>query len=515
MAGWSLAARGGDMSDWGSGYITDSAYVHDFCRVQTPPMLALAALAGGVESVGGAGEPLSYCDLGCGQGYTANIVAAANPAARVFGYDFNPGHIANARALASEAGLANVQFREASFAELAGEGAPQSFDMIALHGIFSWISTDNRRSLVALIGQWLKPGGLLYISYDCMPGWAGVAPLRRILARSFAPRPGLSSPAALERALSYSDALRAADSRFHRMFPNVEAQLERLKNTPRAYLSHELLTREWEAFCFGQVADALAEAKLVYIGSAHLTDGVDRVNFTAPQLEFLAGIDDPVLAEETRDMLLSRQFRRDIFVKGRPASNPARLRERWLDTRFVLTAPEADFDMCFDTALGKMQLRSEIHGPLIESLRKGPVTLREMLKFSPESAAHWTSLVDAIKILVGRGDVQPALPFAGEAARAESVRAFNGAVLARATESGELTHLASPVTASGVAVDRLAQLYLLARRRGLGDPAKIVTKLLEGAAPEGEGDTAGASAAEQVGRIENKVAPLLARLGIE
>jgi hypothetical protein len=71
------------MSDWGSGYITDSAYVHDFCRVQTPPTLALAALAGGVESVGGAGGPLSYCDLGCGQGYTANIVAGANPAARV------------------------------------------------------------------------------------------------------------------------------------------------------------------------------------------------------------------------------------------------------------------------------------------------------------------------------------------------------------------------------------------------------------------------------------------------
>ena len=39
------------MADWGSGYVTDTAYVHDFCRVQTPPMLALAALSGGVEAL--------------------------------------------------------------------------------------------------------------------------------------------------------------------------------------------------------------------------------------------------------------------------------------------------------------------------------------------------------------------------------------------------------------------------------------------------------------------------------
>ncbi|MGA8900271.1 MAG: class I SAM-dependent methyltransferase, partial [Bradyrhizobium sp.] len=78
------------MTDWGGGYVTDTAYVHDFCRVQTPAMVALAALAGDVAAPGSLGEPLVYADLGCGQGYTTNLVAAANPAARVYGFDFNP-----------------------------------------------------------------------------------------------------------------------------------------------------------------------------------------------------------------------------------------------------------------------------------------------------------------------------------------------------------------------------------------------------------------------------------------
>jgi SAM-dependent methyltransferase len=508
------------MAGWGSGYVVDTAYVHDFCRVQVPPMLSFAALAGGVEAPGAAGEALAYCDLGCGQGYTANLIAAANPAAQVLGIDFNPSHIANARALATAARLSNVDFREASFEEIAADPTMPPFDLMAMHGVFGWVSARNRQALVELIGRCLKPGGLLYVSYDCMPGWAGVAPLRRIMARSFASRAGSPSPAALERAIAYSDSLRAADARFHRMFPNVEAQIERLKSTPRAYLAHELLTRDWEAFSFGQVADALAEAKLTYVGSAYLTDGVDRVNFTEAQQAMLAGLDDPILREETRDMLLARQFRRDVFAKGIPDTSQRRIRARWLDTRFAMTSMQKDFDMTFDTPIGKLQLRPDVHAPLIERLRKGPVTLREAIDGLPQPAANWGSIADAIKVLVGRGDLQPALPAGGDAARAASVRAFNAAVLERAMDRAEFGYLASPVTGGAVRVDRVAQLYLFARQRGMADPAQMLATLAQDGPPTGGGtapsaETARAFAQSETARIEADVLPVLEKLGID
>jgi SAM-dependent methyltransferase len=488
--------------------------------VQVPPMLSFAALAGGVEAPGAAGEALAYCDLGCGQGYTANLIAAANPAAQVLGIDFNPSHIANARALATAARLSNVDFREASFEEIAADPTMPPFDLMAMHGVFGWVSARNRQALVELIGRCLKPGGLLYVSYDCMPGWAGVAPLRRIMARSFASRAGSPSPAALERAIAYSDSLRAADARFHRMFPNVEAQIERLKSTPRAYLAHELLTRDWEAFSFGQVADALAEAKLTYVGSAYLTDGVDRVNFTEAQQAMLAGLDDPILREETRDMLLARQFRRDVFAKGIPDTSQRRIRARWLDTRFAMTSMQKDFDMTFDTPIGKLQLRPDVHAPLIERLRKGPVTLREAIEGLPQPAANWGSIADAIKVLVGRGDLQPALPAGGDAARAASVRAFNAAVLERAMDRAEFGYLASPVTGGAVRVDRVAQLYLLARQRGVADPAQMLATLAQDGPPTGGGtapsaETGRAVAQSETARIEADVLPVLEKLGID
>jgi SAM-dependent methyltransferase len=498
------------MAEWGAGYITDKAYVHDFCRVQTPPMMALAALSGGVLAPGGAGEKLSYCDLGCGQGYTANLIAAANSEAQVLGVDFNPSHVANARVLAKAAALSNVTFREASFQELLADPEVPHFDIMAMHGVLGWVSVENRRALVALIASRLKPGGLLYVSYDCMPGWAAMAPLRRIMARSFAPRADLPSPVAIERAIAYADALHDTGARFHSLFPNVRAQLERLKKMPRAYLPHELLTRDWEAFCFGDVAAQLAEAKLSYVASAYLTDGVNRVNFNEAQQKLLSTIDDAILKEETKDMLLGRQFRRDVFAKGLSPANPARLRDAWLDTRFVMTCPESGPDLNFDTAVGRLQLRADVHGTLIDLLREGPIILRDVLARSPEqSAAKFASIMDVLKMLVGRGDLQPALPAGGDAGRTPSTRTFNAAVLSLAVESGEFRYLASPVTGGGVAVDRLSQLYLLSRMKGNADPVEILRRV----APD-SAESAEEFAQKEHARIETDVMPMLNKLGI-
>src|SRR5260221_12209003 len=204
------------MSEWGSGYVTDTAYVHDFCRVQTPAILSFAALAKSVAAPGLDGEPLTYCDLGCGQGFTANLVAAANPAAEVFAADFNPTHIAGARALAAAAGLSNIAFREADFEELLDDSSLPSFDIICLHGVYSWISERHRQTIVAFIRRRLNPGGLVYISYDAMPGWAGIAPLRRVLVQHAASSGALSEIAS-DHALAFADKLKELDAHFYRI----------------------------------------------------------------------------------------------------------------------------------------------------------------------------------------------------------------------------------------------------------------------------------------------------------
>src|SRR5258708_23502648 len=508
------------MSEWGSGYVTDTAYVHDLCRVQTPAILSFAALAKSVAAPGLDGEPLTYCDLGCGQGFTANLVAAANPAAEVFAADFNPTHIAGARALAAAAGLSNSAFREADFEERLDASSLTSFDIICLHGVYSWLGDRQRPEIVALIRRRLNPGGVVYISYDAMPGWAGIAPLRRVLVQHAASSGALSEIAS-DHALAFADKLKELDAHFYRMYPHVSAQMDRLKKLPRSYLAHELLTRNWQAFSFVDVAAELADAKLTYLASAHLIDHVDRVNFTESQQSFLAKITDPLLGETTRDMIIGRQFRRDIFVKGvmRLPSLPAR--ERWLRTRFVLSVPADEVQMTFDTALGTPQLRPDIYKPVIEVLNEGPMTLRELMERPAVSRLEWVSLTDAIKVLVGRGDLHPALPADNQAKREAMTTAFNNAVLARAKESTELGYRASPVTGGGVRADRLTQLYLLARVQDGANSTDLMAKtaMMSGHSIEKDGkklepEEMAAALAAHATQIEQHMVPLLNRLGI-
>src|SRR5262249_28004125 len=355
------------------------------CRVQTPAILSIAALSKGIAAPGGRGELVAYCDLGCGQGFTANLIAAANPQANVFAADFNPTHIAGARRLAEAARLENVQFREAGFDELVHDSGVPDFDVMCLHGVYSWISPANRQAIVALVRRRLKSGGLFYISYDAMPGWAGIAPLRRVLVQQYASSGHASSETGLARALAFADQLKELGAQFYRVYPHVSAQLDRLRQLPRSYLAHELLTRNWQAFSFADVAIDLAEAKLTYVGSAHLTDRVDRVNFTEEQQGFLAQLADPLLNETTRDMIVNRQFRRDIFIKGAAPLTASAARERWLDTRFALTTPAAEIDLTFETALGKLQVRPDMYKPIIEILDRAPLSLREL---TPSPAPH-------------------------------------------------------------------------------------------------------------------------------
>src|SRR3954465_14971379 len=104
-----------------AGYVADVPYTAGFYREMAPSHLAFAALVAGY-SPERAWHPRRVLELGFGQGFGLALLAAANPDVAFEGCDFNAEHVANARALAEEAGLANVAVSQASFEELAGNG---------------------------------------------------------------------------------------------------------------------------------------------------------------------------------------------------------------------------------------------------------------------------------------------------------------------------------------------------------------------------------------------------------
>ena len=453
------------MSSWSLGYRTDIDYTYGFYRELTPAMLSFAALLGGVRST--LSGPFTYCELGCGKGFSTNLFAAANPDATFYATDFNPGHTAEARALAAESKLCNAHFFDAGFEEFAGHELPQ-FDAIVAHGVLSWIGDEARRALIRFIGRKLKIGGIVYVSYNALPGSAAMAPIRDLLMGHAA---GAQDPIErrIERALDFAQKLKAAGALHFHHNPAAANRLERLRTQSPKYIAHEYLNADWKLFHHGDMVRELSEAKLSFVASGYILDHAIGANLTPPQREVVTAIQDPVLREMARDYCVNQQFRRDVFVKGPLAHDLHQQAQRIADQRFVLSTPTATgTETTIKSAAGEVKLKEEMYRPILEALEQ-PRTMRELMAMPAGKLQPHGRLREMLTLMVGAGYVQPCPEAPGDSARAVGTASFNLAVAERAARTGELQYFASPVTAGGHPVDRMSQLFQLGVWNGQTD----------------------------------------------
>lgn len=450
------------MSNWSSGYVTEVDYTHGFYKALTPNLLSLFALLRGTQAPGGDLEPRNYCELGCGQGYTTNVLAAANPHIQFYATDFNPNHIAGAQDLARSAKLENVHFSDDSFGEYLRRKDLPDFDFIVLHGIYSWISAEARHDIVRFISKKLKPGGVVYISYNCMPGWASIMPLRHLLVEH-AKTQGASRPLLprISASLDFAESLNRLEASYFKSHPSLAPRLERMRKLSPNYLAHEYFNSDLTAFYFTDVVSELAEAKLTWVGPASGTMGMDNIHLTPEQREILAGIDDILFRETVRDHIIDQSFRRDIFVKGAVQLSRQAIKDRWLDTRFALTNGER-FSQDIRGSRYTLRLDPALCKHLETALKSGPRFLHEIMNIPDIKPFGLEKIVQILVYLTEQGACSPCLPEEGLEERKLQTGLFNKAVAERARHNGILDTLASPVLGGGLHCDRLNQLVWLA-----------------------------------------------------
>ena len=145
------------MNSWNEGYFTDSTYTFGYYRDINPTWQKFCLLANGFTA-DESDENSAHCELGYGQGVSANIHAAATQG-KYFGTDFNPSHAAHANELGKTSNF-GAKFFDDSFEEMLHRDDLPKFDSISLHDIWSWISAENQNHIVEFAKKFLKPGGI-------------------------------------------------------------------------------------------------------------------------------------------------------------------------------------------------------------------------------------------------------------------------------------------------------------------------------------------------------------------
>lgn len=298
----------------GAGYVTDIAYPETFFRELSPVWLNYVAALGQVPPRD-LEQPFTYLELGCGLGSSAITHAAAFPKGRFHACDINRAHIAHARERAATLGVHNIELETCAFEELLREPRP-AFDFIVAHGVYSWVAADQRRIIRRLVRETLKPGGLLYLSYNSLPGWASEMPLRKLLVE-LAAGEAAGTTARTERALRSLQCIGNGRLKFMDANPTCAAAIAAYSRAPTPYVAHEFLNETWEPFYGVDVADQMQDAGVSYVGSATLADNHAALLVDESTLERIGHLPAERQRRIALDFATNQQFRRDVF--WRPA----------------------------------------------------------------------------------------------------------------------------------------------------------------------------------------------------
>lgn len=460
------------MSGWGGGYVTDITYMLGWYRQQSPTIIALAALLGGVASdLPGPDDPVHYLELGCGQGYGAMLLAASNPTWRVTAVDFNPAHIAAAREWAAAGGLTNVTFLEADFATLAEDPAGREMpqvDYVSLHGVWSWIPKPAQAGIVRLLRDKLRPGGAVHVSYNALPAWGSALGMARLL-RTAGKQLAWRSDRQAEEGLKLVRDLHAAEALQLRRSTMVQGVINRLDSLPTTYLAHEYMNENWDPCYHADVAAALSDAKLEWVASGNLTENFPDLTLTPEHRAIIQRFDDPLLRELIKDMCLDRTLRHDVFVRGArrisAGARDATLRQIHLG----LNVPPADIPLEADLPAGRAQLSSGFYLPIATALSRGPRRVGDLLEM-PDVDGKRDNPAELVGIMVGLDFSEPILRPAAEAGAA-ALR-FNRATVHRLLRNEPLGR---PLAAAS-------------QRVGMGVPSTLLDLLVLDRTLDGHGE---------------------------
>lgn len=467
-------------SNWSQGYVTEVLYTEHFFRELSPAWLNYVAILNGCQPRA-LTDGFTYLELGCGLGHSVGLLAGAYPQGRFYGVDFNPAHIDSARRFVAAAGIGNVDFLERSFNELTAQDVPEC-DFIVLHGVYAWVGAEVRAGIRRVIRERLKPGGLVYVSYNCLPGWAADAPLQKLVLETARHLPG-DATQRTQAALRSIEELVGAKFSFFGSNPAAGKLAAKMADRNANYLAHEFLNEHWTPFYSSDVADELADAKLSYAGSATLAEnhlellGSDQLQAQVRKQP------NQRLKQLFQDLAINQRFRRDIFVRGHAQLGRAGIQRNMEGVVFGAIRDLAGVSNVAKVARGEVKFDEKGFAALKDALAGGTWTLAELRQEVARRKVPQLDVERTLNLMAATGIVVPcavaqrprAIPAAPKQVNVPSEA--NRALIRRMADNLAAGNAVSTAAGTGLAIDPIYALIITLLQQPWKTPEEAKARL--------------------------------------
>ncbi len=468
-------------SNWSQGYVTEVLYTEHFFRELSPTWLNYVAVINGCYPRP-LNEGFTYLELGCGLGHSVGLLAGAFPQGRFYGVDFNPAHIDSARRFVAAAGIGNVEFIERGFNDLTASDVPEC-DFIVLHGVYAWVSADVRAGIQRIIRERLKPGGLVYNSYNCLPGWASDSPLQKLVLETARHLPG-DATQRTQGALKAVEELVGAKFSFFTGNPAAGKLAAKMADRNANYLAHEFLNEHWTPFYSSDVADEMANGKLTFAGSATLAEnhlellGSDQLQAQVRKQP------TPRLKQLFQDLAVNQRFRRDIFVRGHAQLGRAAIQRNMEGLAFGAVRDLTNVTNVAKVARGEVKFDEKGFAALKEAFAKGTWSVAELRQDLARLKAGQLDLERTLNLMAATGNIVPcaaahrprAIP--AEPRQVKVLSETNRVLIKRMADNLLAGNAVSTAAGSAIGVDPIYAVLIMLLQQSWKSPEEAKARLV-------------------------------------
>ena len=277
----------------------------------------LAAIARVFDVNSAPPESANVLEIGCARGSNILPMAESLPNASFLGIDSSPVQVEAAKKDLNATGLSNAEFICKDLRDVGD----RKFDYIISHGVFSWVDSETQESIFSICEKNLKPGGVVYISYNTNPGWKTRSTIREMLLyhidRSASPKAVVQQSRAFLRFL--------AETTNNKNDPYslvLQRESEMIRQMPDGYFFHDHLEQENNPLYFHEFVERAAKHDLQYLADADLSTMTAR-DFSPETQDTLRVLSSGQLTrmEQYLDFLRNRPFRCSLLVRNGFAIN--------------------------------------------------------------------------------------------------------------------------------------------------------------------------------------------------
>jgi hypothetical protein len=248
-------------------------------------------------------------------------MAAAMPSARFVGCDLSERALAAGRRTIDALGLANVDLVHEDLRKLPE--AHGDFDFIIAHGVYSWVPQEVRDGLFALAQSRLAANGIVFVSFNALPGSRVRQIAWEILHGHVDHLQGAHARLAAARTLSK---MIAEGRSFHASDDAVRAEFRAIAQSSDSELFHDTLGVPNDAFSFRDVSTHAARFGLRYLAEADL-HSMSPVGLTTDARQYLSALDANA-REQYLDFVRLRRFRQSLLCRVDALADAAPLATR-------------------------------------------------------------------------------------------------------------------------------------------------------------------------------------------